>query len=119
MSHIDEQRRLLLQQKAIDELKERIGRESYLKLSEVCERLSFSRPKVEGIPYEVLPWSDYGFVGTRSTRRYHPVDVLAVDAVLRAYHRAEQEGRLEMWLAERRELLAARDAAALDLAGAA
>lgn len=114
MSQIDEQRRLHLEKKALEALKERIGKESYLSVLEVAKRLNFSRDKVEAIPFEILPYSDYGTTG-RSQRRYHPADVLAVDAVLRAYARARERHEGEAFMAERRVMLEERDRIALSI----
>ena len=118
MSTVQEQRRLLLEERAIKELKERIGRETYLSVTEVCERLGMSREKVETLEVEILPYVDYG-TPKKAMRRYHPADVAALDAVQRAYKRAEQRGEAEAFLRERRELLEARDLAALAMAEAA
>lgn len=114
MSTVQEQRRLHLEAKAIEQLKERIGRSSYMKVSEVAKRLNLSREKVEAIPREVLPYTDYGI--ERSLRRYHPADVLAVDARMRAWKDAQARGEGEAYLQGLREELDARDAAARQLA---
>lgn len=114
MSTIDEQRRLHLEAKAIAELKERIGRDAYMKVTEVADRLNLSREKVEALPPEILPFTDFG-VG-RALRRYHPADVLAVDARIRAWKAAQARGEGEACLRELREELEARDATALRVA---
>lgn len=61
---IDDHRRLHLEKKALDELRERIGRESYLSVLEVAQRLKFSRARrrrqiERGMlrPARELPWS--------------------------------------------------------------
>lgn len=115
MSSIESQRRLLLEKKALDDLRERIGREAYLTVPEVQERLNLSRDKVEALPIEILPFADYG-TPNRSLKRYHPADVLAVDARIRAWRAAQQRGEGEAYLRELREELEARDAAALEVA---
>src|SRR5690625_6448786 len=91
---MDEQRRMLLQQRAIEALRERIASESYLSVREVCERLGLSRQVIEALPLEVLPYEDYG-TGSRSLRRYHPADVLAAGARMRAWRRARERGEGE------------------------
>lgn len=115
---IDEQRRILLERRAIEALKARIARESYLSVREVSERLNLSREKVEGLPMEVLPYADHGS-GPRAYRRYHPADVMAVDARLRAWKAAQARGAGEAYLRELRAELEARDAAAIEAARAA
>lgn len=112
---MDEQRRMLLQQRAIEALRERIASESYLSVREVCERLGLSRQVVEALPLEVLPYEDYG-TGSRSLRRYHPADVLAAGARMRAWRRARERGEGEAYLRRLREELEERDRAAVRLA---
>jgi len=115
MSTVQEQKRALLEQKALDELARRIARESYLKVLEVAERLNVGRDKVESIPAEILPYVDLG-TGVYSQRRYHPADVLAADARLRAWKAAQDRGEGEAFLQELRDELEARDRAALEIA---
>ena len=114
MSTIQEQRRLHLEAKAIAELKERLARQAYMSVREVAKRLHLSREKVEAIPAEVLPYVDLGV--NRALRRYHPADVLALDARMRAWKAAQADGRGEAYLAELRGELELRDAAALQVA---
>lgn len=114
MSTVQEQRRLHLEAKAIAELKERLARQAYMSVREVAKRLHLSREKVEAIPAEVLPYVDLGV--NRALRRYHPADVLALDARMRAWKTAQTDGRGEAYLAELRGELELRDAAALQVA---
>ncbi len=109
---MDPRETLVLQQRAIDALKERIASESYMSIEQVRTRLKLSRAKVESIPFEVLPYTDCGS-GTREYRRYHPADVLAADARIRGWRRAQAEGRSEQHLAELREQLEEADRAAI------
>lgn len=115
MSTVADQRRLHLEKRAIEELRERISRDAYLSVEEVRAVRNLSREKIESLPIEVLPYADHGS-GERALRRYHPADVLALDAVLRAWKRAQDHGEEEAFLRDRRALLEARDAAAVELA---
>ena len=115
MSTVEAQRRLLLERRAIEELARRIGREAYMSVKAVQKRLELSRYKVESIPVEVLPFVDLG-LGTRHQKRYHPVDVLAVDARLRAWQAAQARSEGEAYLVGLREELEARDEVALQVA---
>lgn len=112
---MDETQRLILRQRALDALKERIGRESYLSVKDVMDRLKLGRTTVESLPIEVLPYSDYG-TATRALRRYHPADVIAADARIRAWKAAKARGEGEAHLAKLREELEARDRAAIEVA---
>lgn len=109
------QKRLLLQQRALEALRERIASEHYLSVKEVCERLGLSRQVVESLPMEILPYEDYGS-GKRSLRRYHPADVLAAGARIRAWKRARERGEGEAYLRRLREELEERDRLAIQLA---
>lgn len=113
----DEQTKLLLNQRALDALKERIAAESYLKIGDVMKRLNLSRQVVEALPVEVLPFANYS-QGDRRLRRYHPADVLACDAKLRQWERAKQRGEGEAYLTKLRGELEERDAAACAMAAA-
>lgn len=115
MSTVDAQRRLLLERKAIDELKARIARDAYMSIKDVQDRLGLSREKVEAMPVELLPYVDFG-LGDRSLKRYHPADVLALDARMRAWQAAQARGEGEALLSTYREELQARDAAAVQVA---
>lgn len=105
---ITPERKLELRRKALEQLRERIQSDSYMSVKDVQERLSMSREKVEGLPEEILPYVDLGS-GSRMMRRYHPADVYAVDARLRGWRRAQQDGRGEEYLGELREELEERD----------
>ena len=115
MNGLREQRRLLLEKKALEDLRARIARESYLSVGDVQERLGLSREKVEALPPALLPYTDLG-LRTRSLRRYHPADVLALDARLRAWQEARARGEGEKYLRELEERLEARDRIAEELA---
>lgn len=112
---MDVQRRLLLHQRAIEALRERIATEHYLSVRDVCARLRLSRQVVEALPIEILPYEDYGS-GARALRRYHPADVLAAGARMRAWKRARERGEGESYLRRLREELDERDRAAMQLA---
>lgn len=112
---IADQERLLIHQKVLDEMRELVGRESFLSVREVQERFSLSREKVEATPIEILPYTDFG-TGGRHLKRYHPADVLAVGARMRAWRRAQSQNKGEAYLRERRLELEARDQAAIELA---
>lgn len=112
---MDEERRLILQQKALDELKRRIAQETYLTVTEVAEVRGVGRGTIETLPMAILPYEDFGTM-KRSMRRYHPADVLALGARIRAWRHAEQHGEGEAYLRELREELEARDAAAVQVA---
>lgn len=119
-----DQRTLVLQQRAIEALRERIVAESYVGVAEVCKRLKLSREKVESLPMAILPYVDHGSTVTpkegeprwRSLRRYHPADVLAADARIRAWRRAETRGGGDAYLARLEAELDESDRAAIDLA---
>lgn len=115
MSTVQEQRRIHLEAKAVADLKERLAKQAYMSVPQVAERLNLSREKVEAIPFEILPFADFG-VG-RSLRRYHPADVLAVDARIRGWKEAQANGQGEAYLQELKDELQTRDAAALQVAG--
>ena len=115
MSTIDAQRRLLLERKAIEELRSRIGREAYMSVLQVAKHRGVSRGKIESLPVEVLPYADHG-AGRYAQRRYHPADVMALDAVMRAWKAAQDRNEAEAFLRARREELEARDAVALEAA---
>ena len=113
MSSIEAQRRAHLESKAVAALRARLARQEYMPVLEVAHRLNLSRDKVEEIPREILPYTDFG--KKRSLRRYHPADVQAIDARMRAWNSAKEEGRGEEYLAELREQLIVRDEIAIDL----
>lgn len=113
MSTIEAQRKAHLESKAVAALRARLARQEYMKVTDVARRLNLSRDKVEAIPHEILPYTDFGT--NRSLRRYHPADVQAVDARMRAWNTAKDNGAGEEHLAELREQLAARDTMAIDL----
>lgn len=115
MSTVQEQRRLHLEAKAVRELKERLVAESFLSVKEACGRLAVSRDKLEGLPFELLPYTDLGF-GKNQMRRYHPADVQAFPARARAYQAARSGGEGEAYLQRLREEREAREAAALRIA---
>lgn len=119
---MDPKQRLILEQRAIQAMKERIAGESYLSIGEVCQRLGVHRSIIEGLPMEVLPWVPFGNGGKRVHRRYHPAAVVAADGRIRAWHRARQEGRGAEYLAQLRaeleELDRATHRAALEAARA-
>jgi len=112
---VDEQRFLVLQQRAVEAMRERIVCDSYMKVVEVAARLAVSRATVEGFPMAVLPYADLG-TRTKACRRYHPADVQALDARLRAWRGAEDS---EAHLAGLREELDQRDRLAVAFARAA
>lgn len=112
---MEERERLVLQQRAIESLKQRIARESYMGIAEVCKRLKLSRSKVEALPLEVLPFTDYGS-GNRLYRRYHPADVLAADARIRGWRRAQADKNGEAYLLTLREQLEESDRLAIQTA---
>ena len=86
MSSIEAQRRAHLESKAVAALRARLARQEYMPVLEVAHRLNLSRDKVEEIPREILPYTDFG--KKRSLRRYHPADVQAIDARMRAWNSA-------------------------------
>lgn len=116
---MDERGRLILQQRAIEALRERVAEESYLTISAVMKRLGLARSTVDALPIEILPYVDCSPTPGRQLRRYHPADVIAFDARNRAWKRAQQRGEGEAYLAKLREELAARDELSCQLTGAA
>lgn len=113
---LNEHERLMLEQRAIDALKERIVSQSYMSVQEVARHFGVSRSLIEDLPEEVLPYTDLGRGAVRSRRRYHPADVMAADALIRRWRRAQQQGCEREFLAEMRARLEARDDAAIRLA---
>lgn len=114
-THEEEQRRILLQQRAIDSLRERIVETSYLTLQQVMERTGLGRTYLEQLPPEILPYTPHRR-GPRVHRRYHPADVLALDAMVRRWDRAKQRGEENAFIEAMGRELEARDALAIDLA---
>ncbi len=112
---MDEQERLLLNKRAIEQLRDRIQGESYVPLPSVCKRLGLSRAVVRALPMEVLPYVPYGR-GTREHRRYHPADVVAADARIRGWERAKQRGQGDAYLEKLKAELEAMDEQAIALA---
>lgn len=112
---MDDRERIVLQGRAIDALRQRIVADSYLDTTAVCERLNIGPASVRAIPMEVLPYTPYG-QGTREYRRYHPADVLAADARIRAWRKAQQTGEERALLEEWRAELQAADALAIQIA---
>ena len=102
------ERRLIADQRKIETLRERIVQVSYLKASEVRRHLHMSRPTLDAIPAEVLPWVP-GNGGARIERRYHPSDVAAYPARARRWRDGIQAGKEAEVLAAMREELAERD----------
>lgn len=88
---VDEQKRIELQRKALESLKRRIARESYLSVPEIAERWNVHRSTVESVPFPVLPYVDVS-EGPRALRRYHPADVIAADARVRRWREAKSKG---------------------------
>lgn len=121
---MDERELLELRARAIEELKNRIIRDSYLTVEEVARRWGVHRSTVESLPEEILPYEDLGGLGRgragsekrRQLRRYHPAEVLAAGVRLRRWRRAQQRGEAEAYLARLRAELEARDEEALNIA---
>jgi hypothetical protein len=111
----DEQDRLLLQRKAIEALRERIVATSYLDVKGVMARWQWKRALVMSIPPEILPYVPHG-TARKVSRRYHPLDVAAADARLRAWQRAKARGEGDEYLARLRVELDAADARAIEAA---
>lgn len=112
---MDAQERLLLQQRAVDALKQRIEAESYLDIHAVMSRLGVKRATVEALPMEILPYVPHG-TGSRIYRRYHPADVLAADAKIRRWTEAKRRGKGDEYLAKLRAELEAIDEQAIAFA---
>lgn len=115
---MDREERLLLHQRAIDALRARITADSYMDIAGVMARLGYSRAIIESIPMEILPYVPYGR-GSKIYRRYHPADVAACDARLRAWERAKQRGEGDAYLRRTGDDLEAQDAASIEVATAA
>jgi hypothetical protein len=112
---MNEQDRLVLTQRAIEALKARIAADSYVDIRGVMARLGYSRAIIEAIPMEILPYVPFGR-GSRVYRRYHPADVAACDARLRAWERAKQRGQGTAYLERLGAELAAQDQATIRVA---
>lgn len=114
---MDQQKRLELQRKAIRSLKQRILEEDCLTVSEARKRLGVSRATLEKqYPIEILPWWDATPNSKTTSRRYHPADVGAAPARLRAWTAAKARGEGEAYLHQLREELDERDRLAIELA---
>lgn len=116
---MDEQERLLREAKAVAALKGRIVNDAYFKVSGVMARWKWSRSLVLAIPMEILPYTPHG-TASKVSRRYHPADVLAADARLRAWRRARaiSDEAGNEYLAKLRAELDAADARAIEAADA-
>lgn len=112
---LNDQEKLVLSQRAIDALRDRIVADSYVDIAGVMARLNYSRAIVESIPMEILPFVPYGR-GRKVYRRYHPADVAACDARLRAWERAKQRGEGTEYLDRLRMELDAQDEASIRIA---
>ncbi len=88
--------------------REQMAKFSHLSVKQVMEYLNLSRQVVEDLPIEILPYQDFGS-GARALRRYHPVDVVAAGARIRAWRTAQQEGHGEEYLRKLRRELEERD----------
>lgn len=99
-----------------EQLREWMERTAYMTVADVAEYRGVSPSKVREYPWEVLPWSDASPTSERTHRRYHPRDVLALSAVLRAWKRAMDEGREGEWKRERHDKLEARERAEIEQA---
>lgn len=83
---------------------------SYLTVQEVADHLGISRDQVDGLPRELLPWTDVSSPGSkRRSKRFRPTDVAAYPAVRRSFEQAKEADEEDEWLAARREELANRD----------
>lgn len=96
----------------IRELRSRIVQTAYLTATQVCEHLHISRPTLDGIPMEVLPWVP-GPGSARVHRRYHPADVAAYPARARRWKVAQETGREAEVLEKMRADLEQRDRQAI------
>lgn len=112
---MNDQEKLVLGQRALDSLKARIVADSYMDLKSVMDRMGYSRAIVESIPMEILPFVPYGR-GRKIYRRYHPADVAACDARMRAWERAKQRGEGDEYLGRLRMELEAQDEASIRIA---
>lgn len=101
---MNDQERLLLEQRAVEALKKRIAGETFLTINDVRDRMKLSRQVIEGLPMEILPFVPYGSKA-RTYRRYHPADVLAAEGRLRAWNRAKTKGEGEAYLRKLRDEL--------------
>lgn len=81
----------------------------YLTVSEVAEHFSVARSTIEDLPEEVLPFVDIAPTPKRQLKRYHPADVHAAPARLRAWREAQQNAKGAAYLAELRARMENRD----------
>jgi hypothetical protein len=97
------------QEQSLDRMPGRVANYRMLALEEVALHFGVARSTVDQMPMEVLPFADLAPAGKRQLKRYHPSDVLAAPAYLRALRAAQQDGSVEKFLSRRREELEARD----------
>lgn len=114
---MDEAKRLLLEQRKLEAMRSRIAKESFMTIEEVRKHLGVARSTVEAYPEEILPRADMKPAGSsKQLLRFHPADVLALPARLRAWRRAQARGEGEAFLAALREERELEDRAAIQAA---
>jgi hypothetical protein len=95
---------------------EAAGRVKLMRVEEVAELYQVSRSTVDLMPHEILPFVDFAPTPTRQLKRYHPLDVLAAQARLRAWREKVEQNQGEQYLLSLRDELVARDAHWIELA---
>lgn len=102
---LSQEERLLLQQKRLKAMRDRVVEETYLSVADVAKHFGLAESTVKEIPIEVLPWSDFTPFSKKTTRRYSPAEVMAAEIRLRRYLKARAEDRGEAYLEELRQEL--------------
>lgn len=110
---LEAERRLMLQQRKLELVRRKVAGQAYLTVRDIQTRLGLSRETVEALPLELLPFVDLG-LRKKSMRRYHPDDVMALDARFRAWQAARSRGQGEAYLSRLKEELRERDRETLD-----
>lgn len=108
--------KLLLQQRRLRAMRDRVATEAYLKVQEVAKHWNVSRSTIEALPIEILRWHDATPTSEHVHRRYSPAEVLAGAVRLRRWKRAKEEGRGEEYLRELRAEMEAEEEAILAFA---
>lgn len=111
------EQRLTLEGRKLEEMRRRVVEERCLSVLEVAHHYDVSRGVVEGWPYPVLPYMNARPGAGKRLLRYHPADVIAAGARLRAWERAMDRGEGDAYLRQLQEEIDQRDAEAVRLAG--
>ncbi len=113
---MNQEERLILQQRRLKAMRDRVVEETYLKVTEVARHFGVARSTVEDLPQEILAYTDMRPFSEKSYRRYSPAEVLAAEVRIRRYLKAKAEGEGEAYLQKLREEARAEEDAVLSFA---